>query len=86
MDVFKVNTTVLHSPWLVESAEVELWIQRANLKLIFEFSTTQMLASSTSVLLRGQLYIVLRQKHLLERHSNKILKIKTRNSHCGSAG
>ena len=24
----KVNTTILHDPWLIESVVVELWIQR----------------------------------------------------------
>ena len=44
---FSVNTTVLHDPWLVESKESELQLQRVNYKLYLDFYLWERLLSLT---------------------------------------
>ena len=69
---------VLHSPWLVESVDGEPQIQRANCKVTLGFSTTQMVGHpKTCVVQESMVYYMKEETYLLERYSNRILKIKT---------
>lgn len=53
-----MQTTVPHDPRLVESADVELQIQRANCKVLCRFSTAWRSEPLTPMLFTGQLYFI----------------------------
>ena len=48
-----VTTTVLHHLWLVESTNVELWIWRANCKVICGFLTAERVGTPNSRVVQG---------------------------------
>ena len=57
--------------------DVEPQIQRANCKGTLGFSTTQMVGHpKPCVVQESMVYYIKEETYLLERHSNKILKIK----------
>lgn len=53
---FNSNTTTLYNPLLVESMDVDPWIQRTNYKLYANFQLHGGLAPLTLTLVMGQLY------------------------------